>query len=273
MISFEEAGTVLDEAADALPSELYDRLNGGVNLLPATRTDSNGLMIMGMYIVDQMGRRVELYYGSFSQTYRHATPEKCRRELVKVLKHELTHHLENMALDRSLEKWDEQHVASLLSGLADEPLDAESILFVDDDAAGLAPMADGLFRVGASQSCPEIRSSYAGLAETVPETVNPKAAKAALLYGVDISNARPQRAYLGTLDAYDVILCMSERQCNILTEQFPSFDAKVMCLGQEDINPPVLDMQGGWNRAADKLVSEIGKIIEELCMEDEDADP
>ena len=76
---------------------------------------------MGTYNVNQMGRYVEIYYGSFRRKYPDAPPEKCARELVRTLKHELTHHIESLAMDRSLEKWDEQHVAELLAGLDDEP--------------------------------------------------------------------------------------------------------------------------------------------------------
>ena len=61
MVTFEEAAAMLDEAVDALPQEIFNKLNGGVNLLPARRTDENGLLVMGMYFVDQMGRHVEIY--------------------------------------------------------------------------------------------------------------------------------------------------------------------------------------------------------------------
>ena len=52
MVTFEEAAAMLDEAADSLPEEIFDKLNGGVNLLPARRTDEHGLLVMGMYFVD-----------------------------------------------------------------------------------------------------------------------------------------------------------------------------------------------------------------------------
>ena len=64
--------------------------------------------------------RAEGADGSFRRKYPDASPEKCARELVRTLKHELTHHIESLAMDRSLEKWDEQHVAELLAGLDDE---------------------------------------------------------------------------------------------------------------------------------------------------------
>ena len=155
MISYEEAGRVLDEAVDALPSEIFDKLNGGVNLIRSSRTDEHGLLVMGTYNVNQMGRYIEIYYGSFSIKFPDAAPEKCERELVHTLKHELTHHIENLAMDRSLEKWDEQHVAELLGSLSDEgyePLEVDSILFVDEDGSGLAEMAESMFRTAAEDN-------------------------------------------------------------------------------------------------------------------------
>ena len=75
MVTFEEAASMLDEAVDALPQEIFDKLNGGVNLIPARRTDEHGLLVMGMYFVDQMGRHVEIYYGSFKAvSYTHLGP-------------------------------------------------------------------------------------------------------------------------------------------------------------------------------------------------------
>ena len=103
MVTFEEAASMLDEAVDALPQEIFDKLNGGVNLIPARRTDEHGLLVMGMYFVDQMGRHVEIYYGSFKERFHNAPPERWKRELTRTLKHELTHHIENLAYDRSLE--------------------------------------------------------------------------------------------------------------------------------------------------------------------------
>ena len=62
MVTFEEAASMLDEAVDALPQEIFDKLNGGVNLIPARRTDEHGLLVMGMYFVDQM---VLIFYSIF----------------------------------------------------------------------------------------------------------------------------------------------------------------------------------------------------------------
>jgi len=116
----ETAERLLNEEAEKLPPEVYRDLNGGVNLLPEARRDSDGLYTLGLYHCDAMGRYIELFYGSFQKTNPDADEEALRKLLGSTLRHELTHHLESLAGDRSLERWDEQHRAQLLSGLYDE---------------------------------------------------------------------------------------------------------------------------------------------------------
>ena len=271
MVSFEEAGAMLDEIADALPPEIYENLNGGVNLIPARKTDENGLLVIGMYFADQMGRHVELYYGSFTEAFPDAGAELCRRELAKTLKHELTHHLENQAWDRTLEKWDERHTAQLLSGLYDEPLDTDSILFVSADDADLGPMACALFRLMAAKDCPEVRVTSAGVAEAVPERVNPKAAAAAAALGADMADYLPRRVSRELMGDYDAVLCMTAEQCEDLAAMFPACDGKIMCLGEKDLTPPLLGGAAGWRRTAERVAQEIDYLIHELCGEDDNA--
>lgn len=272
MVTFEEAAAMLDEAADSLPEEIFDKLNGGVNLLPARRTDEHGLLVMGMYFVDQMGRHIEIYYGSFKERFAAAPPERWKRELTKPLKHELTHHLENLAYDRSLERWDAEHVAWLLSGLEDEPLEAESVLFVDADGSGLAAMAAAMFAQAAKDAnCPELRGAAASAGECVSGP-DPKAVRAAERYGLDISGAVPRRADRALLESYDAALCMTEEQGDALAALWPDLDERILCLGETDIRPPKLATQGAWNRLADRLAEEIRYLMDELTGEDEDED-
>ena len=267
-----EADDVLDEAVDALPPEIFNKLNGGVNLLPARRTDENGLLVMGMYFVDQMGRHVEIYYGSFRERYAAAAPERWRRELTRTLKHELTHHIENLAYDRSLERWDAEHVAQLLQGLEDEPLEAESILFVDADGAGLAAIACAMFEQAArDEGCPELRAGFASAGEPVPAP-EPKAVKAAAKYGLDISKRTTRAADRAALESYDVALCMTEAQGDALAARWPEFDERIICLGETDITPPRFSTQGGWDRLADRLAEEVRYLLDELLGEEEDDD-
>lgn len=124
MLSFEEAGNILDEAADALPEEIFQGLNGGISLLHRLVTDDDGFCIMGQYIVDSMGRRVEIYYGSFQDVHADDSDEVVAAELRKTLYHELTHHLENRAGDRSLELWDAAYKMAALEEAENEALNA-----------------------------------------------------------------------------------------------------------------------------------------------------
>lgn len=116
----ETAERLLNEEAEKLPPEIFRELNGGINLLPEARRDADGLYTLGLYHHNAMGRYIELFYGSFRATHPDADEESLRQALRETLHHELTHHLENLAGDRSLEKWDEQHRAQLLHGLYDE---------------------------------------------------------------------------------------------------------------------------------------------------------
>ena len=273
MISYEEAGRVLDEAADALPEEIYRDLNGGVNLIRGVRTDEHGLLIMGTYNVNQMGRYVEIYYGSFRRKYPDAPPEKCARELVRTLKHELTHHIESLAMDRSLEKWDEQHVAELLAGLDDElePLEIGSVLFVDADGSGLAETALAMFETAARENGMEdISAACASMGPSGPLSL--KAVRAAARYGVEISSAKaPPELTKALCEGHDAVMCMTAAQADALAARWPELDEKIMCLGETDYVPPRLDTQGRWNKLADRLATEINALAEEL-MGPEDGD-
>lgn len=266
MISFEEAARMLDEAAEALPEEVFKSLNGGVNLLPASKTDENGLLIMGTYFRNQMGRYIEIYYGSCCATLANAEPERWRRELAKTLKHELTHHIENLAGDRSLEDWDDQHKEKLLAELYFEPLDAESILFIDENDSELAPVADGLFRRAAEDEGLPVRSASAGLSLDPPAAVYPHAVAAAAVYGADISAHRPTAATLELMLGFDAVICMTVSQYRRISADHPQLGDRIMCLGETDLLPPVFNSAGGWRRAAQKLALELEYLLDDLLQ-------
>ena len=101
----------MDELADALPVDIYRELNGGVNLLPFVKRrseeDLSGLYILGDYNRDNLGRYINIYYGSFEALYGNAPPEVQRKQLEGVLHHELLHHLEALAGERGLAIKDE----------------------------------------------------------------------------------------------------------------------------------------------------------------------
>lgn len=266
MISYDEAGRVLDEAVDSLPEEIFRDLNGGVNLIRGGRTDEYGLLVMGTYNVNQMGRYIEIYYGSFKLKYPNADPEKCKRELIHTLKHELTHHIESLAMDRSLEKWDEQHVAELLAGLEigeEEPLEVSSILFVDGEGAGLAEMAMCMFYKAAREN--GIDDMRAGCASFKTGPLNIKAARAAARYDVKlVLPDKPLEVNRALCEAYDVVMCMTAEQSNTLAARWPDLDERMLCLSAEDLKEPRMDSQLGWNRIADNMLGEINMLVYEL---------
>lgn len=110
VLSFDEVGEILDELAEKLPQELFQSLNGGVLLLEDEVPDpENGpdLYILGEYCVDEMGRYINLYYGSFAALFFDEPREVWVEELDTTLRHELTHHVEGLAGERSLELKDE----------------------------------------------------------------------------------------------------------------------------------------------------------------------
>ena len=117
MLTYEETQEALNHQIDALPPGIFKGLNCGVALLPDTVYDTNGLLILGQYHVEPhgLGRYVTIHYGSLWAAYGYLEPEEFTKKLKDVLHHELTHHLEHLAGDRSLEKQDAQDVRRMLN--------------------------------------------------------------------------------------------------------------------------------------------------------------
>ena len=264
MVTFEEAGAILDEAVEALPEEIFRDLNGGVNLLPDTRESGDGRYTLGLYHNDAMGRYVEIFYGSIRAAYGDISPEEWKKHLVATLHHELTHHIEGLAGDRTLERWDEAQTAAWLAGGEATPIDADSILFVDADDCALAPAAAALFKLAAAEYCPEVRCASAGL--VAGAAMCPEAVQAAAKLGADIAGHTPRMVNIAVLTQYDAMLCMTLAQADTLAERFPAFDARIMCLGEKDILPP--RHGGGWGAVMRRLRAEAESLVDELCMED-----
>ena len=114
VLSFDEVGEILDGMAEQFPPEFFQELNGGILLLPEPKPDPEfppgELYIMGEFCDDQMGRYINLYYGSFAAL---AEEEQWDRkvwedELWETLAHEFTHHIEGLAGERGLEIKDEE---------------------------------------------------------------------------------------------------------------------------------------------------------------------
>ena len=268
MLTIDEAQSWLEECMDKLPPGIVDELNGGVNLLPDRREDADGLLTMGMYIVDACGRRVELYYGSFQESLADAPEEELRQELDKTLRHELTHHVESLAGDRSLEKWDERQREELLSDFA--PLDARSVLFVDWDDASLAPLCSALFQKKCREGDRPFRCASAGLREA--SRVEKHCAAAAEELGLSLADHRPRLADADLLRDFDAVLCLSLEAARELAERFPDFEEKIMCLGYTDYAPPRLGLKSLWRTLARGLSAEVDNLMEDMTEGCDDSD-
>ncbi len=117
LMEFDQVGEILDDLYETFPPALFERLNGGISLLPDCRTDpqlpGRTMYLMGAYCHDMTGRYIELYYGSFAALAREEdwSEETWRKELHTTLSHELTHHLENLAGEIGLEIRDAEQLA------------------------------------------------------------------------------------------------------------------------------------------------------------------
>ena len=264
MMSFEQAAKYLDRCAEELPQDIFRNLNGGVNLLPEERKSPDGRWTLGLYHNDgRLGRYIEIFYGSFLALYPGASDEKLERELKRTLHHELTHHLESRAGDRSLERWDDEQTELWLS--RGEALEVSSVLFYSDCQA-LAAAAHCFFLRLSREKCPEVRSGWASEPES--EAVPDAAADAARALGAELRGKIAPCATAGLVAAYDTVMCMTEREADCLAERFPEHDERIMCIGETDIRPPAT--RQGWKRTMQRLENEVRALAEELAEENGD---
>lgn len=108
-LTIEHAQEILDLLYDQIPDVIFRELNGGVVLTPETvwqpPSVGENLLILGQYHVNTngLGRYITIYYGSVMRAYGNLSDEEIAVKLKELLHHELTHHLESLAGDRSLE--------------------------------------------------------------------------------------------------------------------------------------------------------------------------
>ncbi len=118
VLSFEQAGDLLDTLAESFPEALFDGLNGGVNLqeeaVPDQEFPKGQVYILGEYCDDLLGRYINLYYGSFAAMAENEdwTEEDWEQELRQTLSHELTHHMEGRSGLHALDDKDEAEMAA-----------------------------------------------------------------------------------------------------------------------------------------------------------------
>lgn len=119
VLSIDEVYDILDELAAEYPEALLEQLNGGILLLEDEVPDPEAgedIYVMGEYCWDEMGRYINLYYGSFVALLSEEPREVWEEELRVTLRHELTHHVEGLAGDRSLEHKDSEQLEEFRKG-------------------------------------------------------------------------------------------------------------------------------------------------------------
>lgn len=114
--SYEEMGEILDSLAAELPEVFFEGLNLGVVLFEDLKVHrealNKDLIILGEYHRTKLGRQIRIYYHSFRRVYGHLDYEELVKELRETLRHEFTHHIQDLAGDKSLEIEDNLKLAS-----------------------------------------------------------------------------------------------------------------------------------------------------------------
>lgn len=106
-ISIDRMHEMLDEIAEELPVEFFNKLNGGIVLLPEEKISDdaiyNDLFTLGEYHRSGIGRYIKIYYGSFKRVFHYLSEDELKEKLRETLVHEFVHHLEGLAGLRDLE--------------------------------------------------------------------------------------------------------------------------------------------------------------------------
>ncbi len=259
MLTYEQAGDVLDDLVDELPDEIFKNLNGGVSFVEDAVRGDDGRYTLGMYFRDKMGRHIELYYGSFAELYGDMDDETFRRRLRSTLHHELTHHIESQAGDRSLERWDERQAE--LCGF--NGIDVRSILFVCDDNS-LSAVAEAVFNLSKADYCPEVIALSGGI--STKDGLNPRVIKCCETLDIRLARSCAVPVTRELMERCDVVLCMTALQAQKLSDEYQDLDERIMCLADEDIYPPALPL--GWKKCILRVEDETLAVIDELREED-----
>lgn len=124
MFTIDETNYMLDEIADSLPYQLYNKLSGGIVLLPQAKIHpqaiNNDLYILGEYCTSSIGRNIRIYYGSLAKVYSTCTKSEYYNHLRDVLVHEVRHHVEALAGYRDLIVYDHIQINDYLSQKEEE---------------------------------------------------------------------------------------------------------------------------------------------------------
>lgn len=112
-----------DEAAGGIPEELLMHLHGGISMSDRSKLHKNSdphkpLYILGEYCnSSSIGRHIILYGGSIDRIYGTLCDDALKKELERIIKHELTHHWESLSGIRDLEIYDADTIRKYKNGL------------------------------------------------------------------------------------------------------------------------------------------------------------
>lgn len=125
MVSIQQMQTMLDDIVAELPAEFFERLNGGVVLLPQAmqheKSVNGDLFVLAQYHAGGgMGRYIAVYYGSMMRVYGRLRGEALKEQLRHTVRHEFRHHIESLAGSKDLELIDEENIGRYLEGKEDE---------------------------------------------------------------------------------------------------------------------------------------------------------
>ena len=266
-VTFEEAAEYLDKLIEELPEGILDELNGGISLIPdVCPSATEGLTTLGKYFAGgPMGRYIQLYYGSFEELYGDRPRESFLRHLKKTLHHELTHHIESLAGDRSLEREDERFMDEYAAAVSGEPFYTDSILFTASEKAMSAAACEMLRALLAEEG--EEMTLAAAVFEGGNGEIPDAAKKAALKYGADLSCCETVPMTKSTLSSFDAVMCMTEDEADELAEEYPEFDMRIFALGERDIECPRSNL--GWTKCMKNIYDGVCALADELLAKEE----
>lgn len=113
--SIDKINNMLNNIAEEIPEEFFNKLNEGIVLLPEYKLHPESrtfhpLYIMGEYSRSVTGRNIKIYYGSFKRVYQGQSKGYIYDRLKETLLHEFTHHLESLSGERGLEIKDAENL-------------------------------------------------------------------------------------------------------------------------------------------------------------------
>jgi len=255
MYLFDETAVILDDLIEELPDGIVDKLNGGINLIEEEKKNDYGDYVYGKYHSDEMGKYIELYYGSLVASYGELDQDAYTDEIRKVLKKELTRHFEHLTGTRIQDKLDEENAKKEKWKF----YNAQSVLFVDSDGSALGPMAVAMFRKIARGNTATVAVSCA-CTDVFAGDLLKGAATTAGKHGLNLYISEPiPTANEALLSESEVVLCMDADQANDLIDRYPDFEEKILCLSTDDIKVPKLGL--GWEKTYRKLENMVERLV------------